>query len=154
MAGFISLTEQASILDTFETSFDTWSRNIIVAKEPIKTLVTPAPSTSNNIFGFGDSQQEEIYNISPKSGIFPAIVRYNDIERNPAQNSILSPELLARIYSGPVSIKVRRDCRDYINDGETENIFIDGETYYLNSDERLQTYQGSEYYIFSLRRTK
>lgn len=153
MAGFISVTEQAGILATFSGSFDTWKRDIVVYKEPLKTLVDPQPQ-GNNVFGFGEQQQDPVYSYTPRSGVFSAIIRYNDIERNPAKNAPLSPEILARIYWGPVSIKVERNCRDFINDGVTERILVDGNSYLMDSDERLQTYQGSEYYIYSLRKTK
>lgn len=152
MAGLVSDVEKSGALLVFSGSFDTWSRQIIVFKESIKTPVdTPS---SNNLFGFGDSQMNTIYTLTPKSGIFQAIVRYNDIDRNPARDSVLSSEILARIYSGPISIKVRKDCRDYLNDGETQSVQIDNQVFLVNSDERLQTMWGSEYYIFALRKTK
>jgi len=152
MASLISAAEQSGILAVFSGSFDTWSRNIVVFKEPLKTEVTPAPTAG--LFGFGETQQDPVYTYTPRSGIYPAVIRYSDIERNVADNALLSPEILARIYSGPISIKVRRDCRDYINDGPTERVIVDGQTFLMDSDERLQTYQGSEYYVFQLRKTK
>jgi len=152
MASFISATEQADIIATFSGSFDTWSRNIVVFKEPLRTEISPLPS--ENLYGFGESQQNPTYTYTPRSGIFPAIVRYSDIEKDIARNSLLSPEILARIYSGPVSIKVREDCRDYINNGITERFIIDEQTFLIDGDERLQTYQGSKYYIYQLRKTK
>lgn len=152
MASLISDTERADILAVFSGSFDTWSRNIVVYKEPLKTLVQPQPT--DGAFGFGEEQQSATYTYTPRSGVYPAVIRYSDIEKSIAKNSLLSPEILARIYSGPVSIKVKRDCRDFINDGPTERIVIDGQPFLMDGDERLQTYQGSEYYVYQLRKTK
>lgn len=154
MANLISTAEQSGILAVFENSFDTWSRSIVVYKQPLKTLVSPTPSTSTNPFGFGEEQQESLYTYTPVSGTYQAIIRYNDIERDLSEHAPLLTELLAHVYAGPVSIKVKKACRDYINDGETERIVVDDQTYLQWSDERKQTYLGSEYYIFTLRKTK
>lgn len=153
MASLISATERVEILAIISGSFDTWSRNIVVFKEPLKTPVDVPPT--NGLFGFGEmGQPSPSYTYEPRSGIFPAIIKYSDIEQNIAGNSPLSPEIMARIYWGPVSIKVRKDCRDYINDGPTKSFIIDGQTFLMDGDERLQTFQGSEYYIYQLRKTK
>lgn len=153
MAGFFSSTEQANMINDFATSFLTWSRNITVYKEPLKTPVVNV-GQGGNLFGFGEQQQNQTFTYTPVTGVFPAIIRYDDIKEDPEKDSILSPEVMARIYSGPVTIKVQRNCRDFLNNGLTDQVVIDGQMYYMNSDERLQTFQGSEYYIFSLRKTK
>ena len=152
MASLLSDTERANILAVFSGSFDTWSRNIVVYKEPQKTPIDPPPT--DGVFGFGEEQQNPVYTYTPRSGIYPAVIRYSDLEKSIAKNSQLTPEMVARIYSGPISIKVQRDCRDYINDGPTERIVVDGQTFLMDGDERLQTYQGSEYYVYQLRKTK
>ena len=152
MAGFFSSTEQANMINDFTNSFQTWSRSIVIYKEPLKTPNLVPQGT--NIFGFGEQQQAETFTYTPVTGIFPAIIRYDDIKEDPNKDSALSPEVMARIYSGPVTIKVLRDCRDFLNNGLTDQVVVDGQMYYMNSDERLQTFQGSEYYIFSLRKTK
>jgi hypothetical protein len=152
MAGFISESERSGILATFESSFDTWSRNITIFKDPLKTSVSP-PS-SENLFGFEDQQQDPIFTYTLKSGTYPAIIKYSDIEQNLSENAPLLPEPLIHVYAGHLSIKVKRDCRDFINDGPTERVIVDGRSYLLESDERLQTYAGSEYYIFTLRKTQ
>lgn len=152
MAGLLSDAEKTGILAVFESSFSTWNRTIVIYKEPTKTAVSQ-PS-QNNLFGFGETQQDITYTLTPRTGVFQAVIRYNDIEKNLEQSSELSPEIVARIYHGPVSIKVHRDCRDFINSGPTERVEFDGQTFLMDSDERRQSYAGSEYYIFTLRKTK
>lgn len=153
MPSLVSSIEKSGVLKDFSNSFDTWSRTIIIYKDPIKTP-TVVPQSSSALFGFGEIQQNVSYTTTQNTGIFQAVIRYNDIERNPAHESVISPELLARIYSGPISIKVKRDCRDFLNNGVTDSVVLDNQVFLVNSDERLQTYMGSEYYIFSLRKTK
>lgn len=159
MPNLMSPTEIAGVLTVFENSFDTWCRPIIVYKEPLKTLVVPQPTTTNNAFGFGEAQQDAVYAYSvPRTGIFPAILRDSDIESSAAQSAgvPLTPEIVARILASPVSIKVRPDCANFIDEGPTEKIVDqrNGETYLLNGQACLQTFQGSMYYVYPLRKTQ
>jgi hypothetical protein len=159
MASLISSVEQASILATFEASFDTWSRAITVFKEATKTEASPIPSTTSNLFGFGEAQQEASYTYSAAlSQVFQGVIRDGDIAVASAQakGMMLSPEILARILASPISLKVRKDCSDFIENGPTERIVDNktGEVYLLNGHRCLQTYQGSEYYVYPLRKTQ
>lgn len=155
MANLVSATERKNILAVFEDSFDTWCRDIIVYKQPLKTLVAPAPSTSNNSFGFGDNQQDPIYSYNQTvSGLFKAVIRDSEIESAARQAADLSPEMQARILTNPISMKVRPEAFTFIEDGPTEKV-IDvkaGITFYLNGVAGLQTYMGSTYYVYPLRK--
>lgn len=158
MPSLISAGEQASILATFENSFDTWSRSIIVYKEALKIPVV-ASTQQGNIFGFGEQQQTPVYTYEDsRTGIFPAVIRDSDISSTSMQTSRvpLSPEILARIVASPISMKVRKDCHNFIEEGVTERIVdrMSGETYLLDGHGCLQTYQGSEYYVYPLRKTQ
>lgn len=158
MAGYFSTTEQANVLAVFALSFDTWSRPITVYKGAMKVEVSPSPATDNNTFGFGDVQQNPVYTYLPaRTGVFMAILKDSDIDSTLAQaaKSSLSPEIIARITASPLSIKVKKDAFDFIEDGATEKIVdnFGGETYLLDGHGCLQTYQGSEYYIYPLRKT-
>ena len=158
MAGLMTATEQANVLATIEDSFDTWSRPVVVYKEATKVPVIDTPSTADNPFGFGESQHDALYTYGdPVSASFPAVIKDGDIESATTQvkGMSLAPEIVARILANAISMKVRRDCRDFIENGPTERI-IDtksGETYLLNGHYCLQTYQGSEYYVYPLRKT-
>ncbi len=159
MASYITASEQSGILAVFSNSFDTWSRAITIYKEALKVEIPTSPSTDGNSFGFGDTQQTPIYTYLPaRTGVFMAIIKDSDIDSTYAQASrmSLSPEIMTRIVASPISIKVRRDARDFIEDGRTEKI-VDNfgqETYLLDGHGCLQTFQGSEYYIYPLRKTE
>lgn len=154
MSSLLSASETSGILSVFESSFDTWSRNITIFKEPLKTAVSPAPSTQDNPFGFEEHQQDELYTYTAVSGIYPAVIRYSDIEGNLSEKAPLLPEPLFHVYAGTINIKVRKDCRDFLNEGTTDRILVDGRTYLPESDERKQTFCNSEYYVFTLRKTQ
>lgn len=154
MAGLLSNAEISGALAIFESSFDTWSRNITIYKDPLKTEVSPVPSTSDNPFGFGEEQHDPIYTYTVQSGVYPAVIKYFDVDGNMMSNVPLSAEAMIHVYGSIVNIKVKKNCRDFINDGPTERIIIDGKTYLPESDERRQTVLGSDYYVFTLRKTQ
>lgn len=147
MPSLISATEKAVLTGIFGDIFDTFARSIIVYKEPIKTAV-PSVSSSNMIYGFGESQGEDTYVYTEVTGVFPAVIRYKEqgIEEN--------PEINAYISNGEVTIKVKRDCRDFIMTDKTEKIGFDNRTFILDGDERKQMFLDSEFYIFKLKATK
>lgn len=147
MANLISPVERAVLTGIFDDIFDTFQRTIIVYKEPVRTLISPVPNT--NLFGFGESQQNDIYTYSGVSGVFPAVIRYGPIP--PAD---YQPEMLTYLFASSVSIKVRKDCRDFIQDGKTEKIIVDGLTWILDSDQKKQTFLDSAYYVFNLKNSK
>lgn len=158
MSSLFSASEISGILSVFTNSFDTWSRSVTIYKEPIKVESNPPVSSSNNAFGFGESQEVPIYTYLPaRTGVFMAILKDSDIENTnyQANKAGLVPEITTRIIASPLSMKVKRDAYIFIEDGKTEKIIdnMGGETYLLDGHGCLQTYQGSEYYIYPLRKS-
>ena len=143
---WLSTTEQSSIGNDMDTVFDTLSygRVVTVVKEPLKTLVG-SPS-QNNVFGFGAEQTDPTYTYTPVSGVFPVILFYPKVPNAP-----LAPEPNIRVYSGPVSIKVKKDCRDYILNGKTVHLLIDDKTFLIDDDGSRQMVLNSNYFIFNLK---
>lgn len=159
MSSYFTDTEKTNMLAIFANSFDTWARQIVVYKEAMKVEVTPSPSTVNNTFGFGETQQNPVYTYLPaRTGVFMAIIKDSDIDSTAAQvnTTSLAPEIMTRIIASPVSIKVKKDARDFIEDGETDKIVdtFSDEIYLLDGHGCLQTFQGSEYYIYPLRKSE
>jgi hypothetical protein len=146
MPSLVSTTERAILTGIFNNIFDTFQRPIIIYKEPIKTSVSVSPASM--VFGFGESQGEDNFNYTEVSGIYPAVIRYQE------QITDLNGDLNAFLSAGTVHVKVRGDCRDFINQGKNEKFVVDGRTFYLDGDEKKQTFLDSEFYIFSLKATK
>jgi hypothetical protein len=148
MPSLISDTERQVLTGIFNDIFDTFQRSIVVYKEPIKTQVSVQPA--NLVYGFGESQTEDAFTYTEVTGVFPAVVRYGNQPQDVTQNS----EINVMISNGEVSIKVRKNCRDFINNGKTEKFLIDDRTFFLDSEERKQTFIDSEFFIFKLKATK
>jgi len=147
MPSLISTTERAILTGIFVDIFDTFQRRIVVYKEPVKTLRTTL-NANNLIFGFGESQTEDAFSYSEVTGVFPAVIRYA------TQDTELEKTSSVRLSEGEVSIKVKRDCRDFINTGKTEKFVFDDKTFLLMDEERKQTFLDSEFFIFKLKTVK
>ena len=151
MSSLVSTTEMSNTANMFNSIFDTWSRNIIIYKEPIKQQILP--QNPNSLFGFGVTQSTELFNYIPVTGIYPALVRYNDRYASKSKQDEFQSELNKYVTEGPLSIKVRVDCMNFIVEGKTEKIQVDGFDYILDGiDPRVHYFWGNEFYIFDLER--
>ena len=145
MASLISDSERANLVSIFTDIFDTFKRNIIVHKEPIKVI---DQINLTAIFGYDEYSNETNYTHETNNKTIEAVVRYasnhrfSDIDNN-AINYI----------TGDASIKVKQDGRDYINTGNTEKIVIDGKSFNVDGQEIIQRFLDSEFYIFNLKLT-
>ena len=146
MASLISSGEKAALSGTFEDIFDTFKRDIVIYKEPIKTLNSISEAA---IFGYGDSSNQTNYTYTAESGVYPAIIRYSD-EQTETYNSNLS----AGVSRGDVRIKVKGDCRNFIEGGKTEKITFDDKTWNVTSEDSVRRFLDSEFFVYYLTRTK
>ncbi len=146
MASLISSGEKAALSGTFEDIFDTFKRDIVIYKEPIKTLSSINESA---IFGYGDASNQTNYTYTAASGVYPAIITYSD-EQAETYNSNLS----AGISKGDVRIKVKKDCRDFIEGGKTEKITFDDKTWNVTSEDSVRRFLDSEFLVYYFTRTK
>jgi hypothetical protein len=141
MPSLISDAEKVNLGIVFEDVFDTFSRNIVIYKQPIKLSRN---NISPTLFGFGEKQSDEIYTYQEVTGVYPATIRYNDLTKpNLAEGNIKYPK-------GTVTIKVEQDCRDFINTEKTEKILVDGNFYALNGPEQPRNFLDTKYWAFSL----
>ncbi len=146
MPSLISATERANLTGIFNDIFDTFKRTIVVWREPLKV---PIQTSSAPIFGYGDTQEEQQYEYIPQSGVFDATIRYPS--RQPVETETDSRVPLSE---GQVSIKVKRDCRNYINEARVDKITVDDRDFILDDDERKSTFLDSEFFVFVLKATK
>lgn len=137
----------SSFSGAFGDLFDTFSRNIIIFKEPKKTIVQ---QNVDNYIGYSSIDSPIEYTYTPVSGIYPAQIIYSVSAKN---QDILNKEANINLPQVPVKIKVKEDARDFIQVGKTENILIDGQVFNLNSQYEVQNYLGLQYYYFELLQT-
>lgn len=152
MPSLVTANEMSLTATMFNNIFDTWSRPIIVYKEPIKTQVVPQDSSA--LFGFGPTQGIELFTYAPVTGIFQGLIRYQNRYASKEKGDEFQSEIDEYIADGPVSIKVRSDCKDFIMyNGKTQRLEVDGFPYILSAvDPRPQLFWNTEFYIFDLER--
>jgi hypothetical protein len=146
MASLISTGEKAALSGVFDDVFDTFSRNIVVYKEPVKTI---SSINESNIFGYGDSSNQVNYSYTAQSGTYLATIQYSD-----QQDQKYSSDAGGAIPKGGVRIKVKSDCKNYIENGRTERIELDSKSWDVTSDSTVKRFLDSEYYVYHLERRK
>ena len=77
------------------------------------------------------------------------------IKYNEQQTTNFVEEIQSNISIGTVSIKVQKDCRDFIANGKTEKIEFDNKIFNVISDDAVKSFlNATEYYIYQLEVTK
>lgn len=149
MSNLLSTTEITSLTGQFNSLWDTLSQftQIVVNKEPIKTITNA--NTNSNLPGYSTPPNQQNVTYTPVSGIFPAIAMYD----KPAKPGETLQEVKVSFGKGKIRIKVKPDAAEYINNGTTENIILNSQTYNTISDDGIQNYLGLKYHYFLLERT-
>jgi hypothetical protein len=148
MPGFVTDYQQQILTGLYDTTFQTFARNIVIYKQPIKQQIITVTNNPNN-FGFGDAPIENQYSFIPVSGVFLAVVRYPNRKKIGDTEVIQDTNTMA--YVEEVRIKVRDDCYNFIESGQTDKFVFDNKDFYLNSKSEHFPFLGSSYYIYRLR---
>ena len=147
MANLLSSEDITSFTGALGDHFDTFNRDVVVFKEP-RQIVNSGPFDSV-LAGYEGSSIENKITYVPVSGVFPAMITYED-----EQDSEFLTELTSRVAKGELKIKVKEDCRDFILNGKTEYIQVDNKSFNTVSEDKVQHYLGLKFYIFYLEQTK
>ena len=143
MPSLLTDIEIANATGVLGDLFDTFSRPIVVFKEPKKVINQVA---TNSLPGYGEAAIKQNITYIPVSGTFEAKIKYN-----PKQDLELLPELKSRVSKGIVKIKVEREARDFIvKNGKTEKIMVDNKPYNVITDDTLKKFITAEYFVFFL----
>ncbi len=147
MASLVSNANKVYLTGALSSHFDTFSRNIIVFKEPKKTVTNI--NTANVIPGYENSSNIANITYVIVSGTYPAQITYLN-----QQKGHTLEETKTFLEDDKIRIKVKEDCKEYINKGKTENIVVDGNTFNLKSSEAEANYLGLKFYTYILEKTK
>lgn len=148
MSSLITTNEQEVLNGLLENTFDTFSRQIVVWKTPIKNPINASQQPQAS-FGFGGSPVEQEYIYIPVSGVFPAVVRYATSSR--IGEAPVLQDTNSMIPIGEVRIKVRPDCYDYIENGATNKISFDNRDWYFVGKPQVAPFMGGLWYFFQLK---
>lgn len=150
MGSLLSSNQISILTGVLGQHFDTFTqertRLITIYKEPIKNI---SVTRTNPMYGYGDDSVQEHITYTEVTGIFPAMITYNLIQKTTELE-----ELKNTVSKGEVRIKVEQNARDFIEDGRrNEKFLFDGKTFNTITDDGIQNYLGLVYYIYRLQRT-
>jgi len=145
MAGLLSSEDVSFFTGQLYEHFLTFSDNqqIIVNKAPIVSYSSPG-----NIYaGYTNQDIEENATYTPVSGVYNAITYYDNDFR---QDKFNEPNI--SLADGEIAIEVLTNTKDFIQNGKTENIIVDGLLFDIISEPWLQNYFGLQFWYYKLKR--
>ena len=147
MASLITDSEKKILSGVFNDVFDTFKREVVVYKEPVKTITTINEAA---LFGYGEDANVTNYEYATQSGSFHGIIKYQDKQDEKYYSDIGSP-----LPAGDVRVKVKKECRDYIENGhKTEKIVFDSKSWNIISDDSVKRFLDTEFFVYYLERAK
>jgi hypothetical protein len=144
---FINSNTAAEFSSAYDEFFDYFSRSFIVHKEPVKVI---QELQSTPLYGYGSSSDSVNYTYMPVTGIFNGRINYNNSRDTDAVNS----DLKIVFARGDVTLKVKKNARDFIANGKTIKLEFDGKTWNVITEDSIQEYLNNSYYIYGLEQTK
>lgn len=145
MASLLTDEEKTKFKGALDDLFDTFKQNIIIYKEAQIDLINPDQS---RMFGYNERIDISNINYVPVTGVFPALVSFGKKQLEPQLE-----DLANRVTEGQATIKVKSDCRDYIdNNGRTIGIVINDLMFKLISSQSQRRFITPDYFIYLLER--
>jgi hypothetical protein len=147
MASLLTSAQKTIFKKGLDDLFDTFKQDIVVYKDAqIEVIDVNQP----RMFGYNERVDISNINFIPVTGVFSALVNYNKDQKQSYLN-----ELGNLISKGDVSIKVKSDAYDFIeNNGTTLNISINDTLYKILSSESFRRYITPDYYTYYLERVR
>ena len=99
--------------------------------------------------GYGHDSNEGNVTFQPESKTFKAMIRYNNRQDVETDNFAGT-----KIPTGMVAIKVQEDARDYIKNGKTEKIEMDGKSFKVAGSDAVKDHFGYQLFVFFIEETK
>lgn len=142
----INPTIASGIAQEFDQYFDSFSREITVHKEPKKIL---SSSQTAPIFGYDAQQSSQAqYKYIPESKTFKARISYS---KNQSIEQL--QEIQFNIAKGSVTIVVKEDAKNYIDNNKIIKIEFDDKTFKLVSKAAVRRFLTKTYYQYFLEET-
>jgi hypothetical protein len=143
MPSLISDVEKAELALVFKDIFDTFKRTIVIHKEPMKVV---SQVSNQPMAGYGEDSEERNVSYVPESKEFYATISY-------AQQQTEIATQVGTYEVGTVRIKVEEEASNYIKTGKTERIVVDGKSFNKITDDKVQDFLGTRYYVFYIQAT-
>jgi hypothetical protein len=146
MASLISSGEADALTGIFNDIFDTFKRDIVIWKEPVKTVATVNESF---LYGYGDPSNLINYTSTAISGVHSAVIKYTD-----EMKSDYNSDVGSYLPDGEARIKVKLTTKDFIEKGKTERIDFDEKSFNIASEVTPKKFLNNEFYVYHLKEIK
>lgn len=148
MADLLTSVERQNISGIIDDVFDTFKREIVIYKQPIKTIVSTSVSP---MYGYNQQSIEENYTFTQVSGSFYATIKY--LNQKEEDNGF--KDINAQIENGLVRIKVQEDAKDFINtSGENYKVTFDNKSFEFVSNDTPKKFLDNTKYYYILKEVK
>ncbi|MAF26163.1 hypothetical protein CL634_11430 [bacterium] len=148
MASLLTQSDKDSFRDSIIDLFDTFSRDIVIHKEP-KIKISEVNPSSPILPGYGGGSNIQNEEYIAESKTFKAMIRYSS-----KQGVEVDSFVGAKIPVGMVSIKVQEDGKNYINEGQTEKVVLDNKSFKLTSNDSVKDHFGYKLYVYFIEEIK
>jgi len=138
----------SGIAQEFDQFFDSFSRDIIVHKEP-KKILSNSIQNVNPIYGYDSQGGQPQYAFIPESKVFKARISYN---RKQTVENI--SEIQFSVPQGTVTIIVKEDAKNYIENNKTLKIEFDNKAFKIVTTPAIRKFLTKTYYQYFLEETK
>lgn len=143
----LSSTEIAGLTGVYNDLFDTFKQEILVIKEPIRSVVSAG---SSDLWKYGNTSNEDNFTYTPVSGIFFGLV---DVDLKP-KDTFLS-DIEQKAQSETLSIQVYDDFRRYVSDGmKVQCVNIKNHSYELMTEDIHDPFLSLDIYQYRLKLIK
>ena len=146
MPSLVNSGDRVVVSGIFNDIFETFKRDIVIWKEPVKTVTT---INESYLYGYGDPANLVNYTNAPVSGVFPAVVKYND-----EMGADYDANTASYFPEGYARIKVLNPTKQFLESGKTERIDIDGKSFNVASEVTPKKFLSSEFYVYHLKEIK
>ena len=148
MGGLLTDADKLSFKNSIIDLFDTFSRDIVIHKEPKKVVSSVNPATPQ-LPGYGSDSSPENVTYVTESKTYKAMIRYSN-KQEVETDSFAG----TKIPMGMVAIKVQEEARDYINNGSTEKVVLDGKSFKIASSDAVKDHFGYALYVYIIEEIK
>ncbi len=148
MGSLLTDADKLSFKNSIIDLFDTFSRSIVIHKEPKKQISQVNPTTPQ-LPGYGSDSSPTNVTYVAESKTFNAMVRYSN-KQEVETDSFAG----TKIPMGMVAIKVQEDAKAYINNGATEKVVLDGKSFKLASSDAVKDHFGYSLYVYIIEEIK
>lgn len=148
MGSLLTQADKDSFRDSIIDLFDTFSRDVLIHKEP-KKIVSQVNPSSPVLPGYGGDSNPDNIQYAAESKTFKAMIRYGD------KQTVATDDFAGtQIPKGSVAIKVQEEARDYINKGITQKVDLDGKSFKVATNDSVKDHFGYQLYVYFLEEIK